>query len=119
MENVEARTGSQTSASTVRVLVVAAVAVVLGGAIFVLARRLEWTLGEIYLGIFVPSVAINLACMTLWNPVLFERRLFPGKGTKAWDIVWLVFNMPVWMAVFAVVPDGSPLLDDSEAVVFQ
>ncbi len=103
MADIAAPAGSRASPSSRLVLAVAAGAFVLGGLVFVLAPRLEWTLGAIYIGIFVSTLVIHLACMVRWNPELIERRMFPGQGTKAWDIVWLVVNMPIWIAIFAVV----------------
>ncbi len=112
MADIETRAESQASTPTDLVLAVAAAAVVLAGLVLVLARRLEWTLGWIYVGIFAATLAINLACLLHWNPQLIEGRMFPGKGTKTWDIVWTVLNAPVWVAVFAVAVldanDGVP-----------
>ena len=38
----------------------------------------------------IVAVGINLVCVLFWNPDLIERRMFPGAGTKAWDIALLV-----------------------------
>jgi len=83
-------------------LAVWAEVIVLGGLVFVLARRLDWTLGWIYMAIFAATLVINLACLLRWNPELIPRRARLGKGTKTWDKVWLVLFTPVVMAVFVV-----------------
>ena len=48
------------------------------------------------------TMAINLVCVLCWNPEVIRRRLVPGKGTKTWDIVWIVLNAPVIIAVYVV-----------------
>jgi protein-S-isoprenylcysteine O-methyltransferase Ste14 len=97
MADVETRAGSQASIPTTLVrLAVAAVVV------FVLVRRLDWTLGWIYVGIFAATLAINVACLLRWNPVLLRRRGRLGKETKTWDIVWLVLFAPVVIAIYIV-----------------
>jgi len=103
MADVETRAGSQASMPTALVcLAVAAVLIVLAGLVFVLARRLDWTLGWIYVGIFVATLAINLACLLRWNPELIWRRIGLRKGTKTWDLVWSVLFAPVMIAIFVV-----------------
>lgn len=89
----------------------ATVAVVaLTGLVFYLARHLEWTLGWIYVGLMLATVLINSVCLLRWNPVLIRRRMRFGKGTKTWDIVWLVFFSPVLIALYvvAVMDEGGP-----------
>ncbi len=98
MADVETRTDSRASTS----MAVAAVVAILAGLLFVLARHLDWTLGWIYVGIVVVTLAINLACLLRWNPELIRRRVGVRKGTKTWDIVWLALFAPVMIAVFVV-----------------
>jgi len=103
MLDFETRTDSPASTQTALVgLGLATMVVVLGGLVFVLARRLDWTLGWIYVGLIVTTLAINLACLLRWNPELIRRRMRFGKGTKTWDIAWLVLFAPVMIAIFAV-----------------
>ena len=105
MADVETRTDSQASLPTVVVgLVVAAVVVLLAGLLFVLARRLGWTFGWIYVGIAVATLAIDLACLLRWNPELIRRRarLRLGEGTKIWDGVWIVLFTLVLIAIYVV-----------------
>ena len=103
MVAVETRADSPASMPTALVgLAVAAMVVLFAGLVFVLARRLGWSLGWIYVGIFVATAAINLACLLRWNPVLIRRRMRLGKGTKTRDMVWAVLNGPVMIAVFVV-----------------
>ena len=81
---------------------VAAVVIGLAGLIFLMAPRLEWTLGWIYVGIVVATLVINLACLLRWNPELIRRRARLGRGTKAWDAVWLLLFAPAVIAVYVV-----------------
>jgi protein-S-isoprenylcysteine O-methyltransferase Ste14 len=83
-------------------LAVAAVVVALGALVFVLARRLDWTVGWIYVGICGAGIAVNLVCLLRWNPELIERRMHLGKGTKTWDVVWSVLFSAVLIAVYVV-----------------
>jgi protein-S-isoprenylcysteine O-methyltransferase Ste14 len=101
-------TDSGASKSTAVVgLAVVTVVVVLAGLLFVLARRLDWTFGWIYVGIAVATLAINLACLLRWNPELVRRRARLGKGTKIWDGVWLALFGPVMISLYLVaVPEA-------------
>jgi protein-S-isoprenylcysteine O-methyltransferase Ste14 len=83
-------------------LAVAAVVVAVGALVFVLAHRLGWTVGWIYVGICGAGIAVNLVCLLRWNPELIERRMHLGKGTKTWDVVWLVLFSAVLIAVYVV-----------------
>ena len=83
-------------------LIVSAVLVVSVGLVFALARRLDLTLGEIYLRLFAAALAINVVCVLCWNPALIARRIGFGAGWKDWDIAWMVVNAPVMLAVFGV-----------------
>ena len=102
MADVETSADSQASKPTALVGLAVAAVVVLAGLVFVLARRLDWTLGWIYVGIFAATLAINVACLLRWNPVLLRRRGRLGKETKTWDIVWLVLFTPVVIAIYIV-----------------
>ena len=79
-----------------------AVAVVLAVLVLVLTRRMGWSLGWVYVWLCVVALIINLFCMLRWNPVLIGRRMGFTKGTKSWDLVWLVLWTPVLIAVYAV-----------------
>jgi protein-S-isoprenylcysteine O-methyltransferase Ste14 len=103
MVDVEKRTDSQAMMPKVLVgLTVAAMVVVFAGFVFVHARRLGWTLGWIYVGIVVATLAINLACLLRWNPELIRRRMRLGKFTKTWDKVWAVLFALVMIAIYVV-----------------
>ena len=84
------------------VVAIAVVSVGLAGLVFVLAHHWDWTLGRTYLALLVGNGVINAACVLRWNPVLFERRMFIGKGTKVWDIFWLVTFVALVVAVYVV-----------------
>ena len=102
MADVETRPDSQASKPTALVGLAVAAVVALAGLVFVLARRLDWTLGWIYVGIVVVTLTINLASLLRWNPELIRRRVGLRKGTKTWDSVWLVLFTPVVIAIYAV-----------------
>jgi protein-S-isoprenylcysteine O-methyltransferase Ste14 len=103
MADVEKRTDSQATMPKVLVgLTVAAMVVVFTGFVFVLSRRLGWTLGWIYVGIVVATLTINLVCLLRWNPELIRRRMRLGKFTKTWDKVWAVLFVLVMIAIYVV-----------------
>ncbi len=82
--------------------------ILMAGLTFALARWLEWTVGWVYVGIAAATLSINLGCLLRWNPKLIARRSRFGKGTKAWDIVWLLLWGPVVVAIYAVaIRDGT------------
>ncbi|HIC14742.1 MAG TPA: hypothetical protein EYO83_06305, partial [Gemmatimonadetes bacterium] len=98
MTGVETPADSQISKRTtfVTLLVeVVAVVVIMAGLVFVLTAHLEWTLGWVYVRLFLTAMAINWGCVLRWNPVLIARRIGFGKGTKPWDLVWVVLWAPV------------------------
>ncbi len=66
------------------------------------APGLDWTLGGTYLRILAVAAVINLLSVLRWNPELIVRRAKFGKGTKTWDIVWMVLNAPVWIVLVRV-----------------
>lgn len=84
------------------VLVVLAICVIWAGLLFVLARHLGWSLGWIYVGVFVAHGVASTVCVSLWNPVLIGRRMQIGAETKAWDIVWILVFLSILGAVYVV-----------------
>ena len=102
MAEVEKRTDSQTTIQKVLVGLTVAAMVVVAGLVFVLARRLGWTLGWIYVGIVVATLTINLACLLRWNPELIRRRMRVSKFTKTWDKVWAVLFGLAMIAIYVV-----------------
>jgi len=80
-----------------------AIAIVATSSIaFILAHRLEWTVGRLYIGIAVATILINLGCLLRWNPGLILKRSRFGRGTKTWDMVWLALWAPIVVAVYVV-----------------
>lgn len=103
MVDVERPTDSPAPIPTALVcLAVAAMVLGFAALVFVPAGRLDWTLGWIYLGLVVANLVITWICLVRWNPVLIERRMRFGKGTKSWDKVWAMLYAPVMIAVHAV-----------------
>ncbi len=100
MTNIGARTDSRVSIQKASVGLITVI--VLAGLILLMARRLGWTLGWTYVGVFVATWVINLGCVLRWNPVLVRRRARFGSGTKAWDVVWLLLFAPAVIAVYVV-----------------
>ena len=106
MADIDTHSDSPPSRPTRLVVpLVVAVCVVLAGLLFMFARHSGWTLGWIYLGLLAANAIILLACISVWNPVLFVRRMFPGPGTKTWDWVWSVVFMAIFVAVVVVAPN--------------
>jgi protein-S-isoprenylcysteine O-methyltransferase Ste14 len=103
MADVDKRPDSRTRLSKLlEGLTVAAMVALFAGFLFVLARRLNWTLGWIYVGIIVATLVINLVCLLRWNPELIRRRMRPGKFVKTWDKVWAVLFGLVMIALYVV-----------------
>jgi protein-S-isoprenylcysteine O-methyltransferase Ste14 len=69
------------------------------------------TLGWIYVGFLVATLAITLACLLRWNPELITQRMRLGPGTKTWDFIWMVVFAPAMIAVFVV-----PVLEARQGV---
>jgi protein-S-isoprenylcysteine O-methyltransferase Ste14 len=100
MAEIEKRTVSWATMLKVLVgLIMAAIVVIFAGFVYLDARQLGWTLGWIYLGIFIAALMINLVCLRLWNPELIKRRMRFAKFTKTWDKVWAVLFA---FAIFAI-----------------
>ena len=86
MVDVDNNTGSQSTVLKGLVgLTVAVIVAVFAWFVLVYASRLGWTLGWIYVCIFIASSTINLAYLLRWNPELIDRRMRFGKETKTWD----------------------------------
>jgi len=81
-------------------LIIAATVVIFAGFVYVNTRQLGWTLGWIYVGIFIAVLMINLVCLRLWNPELIKRRMRFGKFTKTWDKVWAVLFAFAILAIY-------------------
>lgn len=81
-------------------IAVFAMGLVFAALLFVPARRLDWTLGWIYVGMVLVYVAVNWACLQRWNPELIARRMRFGEGTKSWDKVWAVLYAPVMFGLY-------------------
>jgi len=102
MADIEKGTDSQAMIQKALVGLIVAATVVLVGIVFVLARLLGWTLGWVYVGIVVATLAINVACLLRWNPELIRRRMRPGKWAKTWDKLWYVLFAIVITAMYVV-----------------
>jgi protein-S-isoprenylcysteine O-methyltransferase Ste14 len=81
-------------------LIIAVIVIVFAGFVLVNARRLRWTLGWIYVGIFIAVWMITLVCLRLWNAELIERRMRFTKFTKTWDKVWAVLFAFAIIAIY-------------------
>ena len=70
--------------------------------LFPMAGRLDWLVGWAYLGILFVYLLITWICLLRWNPVLIQRRMRIGAGTKRWDYVWAVAFTPLFCAIYLV-----------------
>lgn len=72
-----------------------------------------------YVVLMVAAGFVNVMCVLIWNPVLIDRRLFPGAGTKGWDIALLVCAfVPSLIGVFVVaLQDSGDLISSAPAAV--
>ena len=78
------------------------VVVTLGRIVFERAPQSGWTLGNIYMWLLVAHVAICHVWVLFWNPVVIERRMWPGPGVKTWDWIWSVVFMAIFIAIIIV-----------------
>jgi len=73
-----------------------------GLLLFVAAGRLDWVAGWLFLAIIVITTAASYAYINRVNPGLMAKRARIGKGTKTWDIIWLVAFILLSLAVYLV-----------------
>ena len=66
------------------------------------APQSSWTLGNIYMVLLITHVAVCHAWVLFWNPVVIERRMWPGPGVKAWDWICMVAFMAAFVALIIV-----------------
>lgn len=74
----------------------------LGSFVYIRARQSGWTLGNIYMVLLIAHVAVCHAWVLFWNPVVIERRMWPGPGVKAWDWVCMVAFMAAFVTLIIV-----------------
>ena len=74
----------------------------LAALLFLPAGRLDWVAGWLYLVIITINMAINYGCLRHWNPDLIRHRMRIGKGTKTWDLTWMILFTPVFLAIYVV-----------------
>jgi protein-S-isoprenylcysteine O-methyltransferase Ste14 len=70
--------------------------------LFLLAGRLDWTAGWLYLGIVTANLAVNYVHVRRKNPELIRHRMRIGKGTKTWDKLWAGLFAPVFLSLYVV-----------------
>ncbi len=66
------------------------------------AGRVDWLAGWLYLAIILIGTGINYGYVQHTNPDLIAHRMRMGKGTKAWDKVWLALFAPVFCSEVVV-----------------
>ncbi len=81
---------------------IVALCAVLAGYAFVRGRESNWTLGSLYVGLFATSVVVNLMCVLLFNPIVIMRRMVFHRGTKTWDIGWVLAFLAILVAIYFV-----------------
>ena len=74
----------------------------LGCFVYVQARQSGWTLGNIYMALLITHVAVCHVWVLFWNPVVIERRMWPGPGVKAWDWICMVVFMAAFVSLIIV-----------------
>jgi protein-S-isoprenylcysteine O-methyltransferase Ste14 len=70
--------------------------------LFVPAGHLDWIAGWLYLVLMVATFVANYAYLQRTNPELIKHRMRLGKGTKAWDVVWMCLFTPLFLSIFIV-----------------
>ena len=88
---------------TVRLLLATVVGLGLfAAAIFWPAGTWGWAEGWLYFGLVAATLLINFNYLRRVNPEVIEHRLYLGKGTKRWDIVWSILFAPVFLAIYVI-----------------
>ena len=70
--------------------------VMVAAVLFVSSGRLDWTMGWVFLGVYLVFVLAHAAILMPKSPDLIAERSGLQKGTKAWDIV-LASLAGVWV----------------------
>ena len=73
-----------------------------GALVFVPAGRLDWAAGWLYVAALIAGLVVSYRFVRARNPELIEHRMRFGKGTKAWDKIWLWLFSPVFLSVYVV-----------------
>ncbi len=75
---------------------------VFAALLFLLAGRWDWVAGWLYMAVIAANMIVNYVYLLRYNPELVEHRMRFGKGTKGWDIVWMIVFTPLFLAVYVV-----------------
>ena len=54
------------------------------------------------MGLLVTHVVVCHGWVLIWNPVVIERRVFPGPGVKVWDWVWTTLFLAIFVTLVVV-----------------
>ena len=97
----------------VEICTIIAMYIVLAGLTLLARERGPgWTLGWIYVGLFVGGMGIFKNSFFLWNPDLAWRRMPIGSGTKTWDWFWLAaFVANIFAILFRAVDSHTRVAD--------
>ncbi len=72
------------------------------GLLFFAAGRLDWTRGQIFMGLTLATVGVNLAVILAKNPGLLRVRMQRVRPTQRFDKVFVALGVPVGLAFFIV-----------------
>jgi protein-S-isoprenylcysteine O-methyltransferase Ste14 len=75
--------------------------VILFGLLFLLAGRLDYWQGWVYLGLTVISLILMSTILTR-NPELVEERLNPKQGMKRWDKFYFAVTTPLYLVALVL-----------------
>ncbi|MGD8457293.1 MAG: isoprenylcysteine carboxylmethyltransferase family protein [Anaerolineales bacterium] len=74
-----------------------------GIVLFLAAGRLDWTMGWVYLGLYLLGIFLNLVVMTAKNPELYAiRSQITQEDTEPWDKVFHALYGPLLLLIMAV-----------------
>ncbi|MGD8457291.1 MAG: isoprenylcysteine carboxylmethyltransferase family protein [Anaerolineales bacterium] len=78
-------------------------ALIIGIILFLTAGRLDWTMGWVYMGVYVIGLVINMFIMLAKNPeVAAGRARTPDKDTPRFDKIFAAVYTPSLLAIFIV-----------------
>lgn len=66
------------------------------------AGTFDWPAGWAHYGIIVASLFGNYAYLRRVNPAVIVHRMRLGKGTKRWDLAWMVAFTLLFLALYVV-----------------
>jgi hypothetical protein len=72
------------------------------GLIFLIAGRLDFVWGWVYLAVALACLAVGAAYVLRHNPQAINERGRPAEGQKSWDKIIIAIYLPLYIGVYLV-----------------